>query len=80
KGNYFEETKGIDYVSLGYNLRMPTMLAVLGASQLKRVNWIIKKRREKAKYLIRELAEIDKIATFQEPKDSFAVYQMYTIR
>ena len=80
KGNYFEETKGIDYVSLGYNLRMPTMLAVLGASQLKRVNWIIKKRREKAKYLTRELAEIDKIATFQEPKDSFAVYQMYTIR
>jgi len=60
---------------------MPTMLAALGLSQLKKVDYIIKERRERAKYLNKKLAKIKEINIFEEPnKNYFAVYQMYTIR
>jgi dTDP-4-amino-4,6-dideoxygalactose transaminase len=46
--NYFSSTDTFDYVTLGYNWRMPTILAALGLSQLKRIDQTIKLRQEKA--------------------------------
>jgi perosamine synthetase len=81
KGDYFNHVEDLDYIVLGGNLRMPTMLAALGLSQLKKVDYIIKERRERAKYLNKKLAKIKEINIFEEPnKNYFAVYQMYTIR
>ena len=71
----------VDYITPGYNLRMPTMLAALGLSQLKKVNWIIKKRREKAKYLNENLKKNKEIIVFEQPNQNYyPVYQLYTIR
>ncbi|OQX70981.1 aminotransferase DegT [Candidatus Parcubacteria bacterium 4484_255] len=81
KGNYFEGAKNLDYITLGHNFRLSSILATLGISQLKKVDYIIKKRRKIAKHLNKKLKKIDKIVVFQEPnEDYFAVYQMYAIR
>jgi len=45
--NYFSATDNFNYVTLGYNWRMPTILASLGISQLKRIDQTIKLRQEK---------------------------------
>lgn len=81
KGDYFSSSGDLDYVSTGYNLRMSTILAALGISQLKRVNEIIEMRRRNAQYLNKYLNEIKGIIPPLPPSDDFySVYQMYTIR
>lgn len=51
----------------GYNFRMPEILAALGQSQLKRIDKIIKKRREIAKSILGK-------------SDPESVYQLLTVR
>jgi len=70
----------INYISLGYNFRMPSMLAALGASQLKRTNFYIQKRREIAQAYNERLAGINGIITPAELQSYWHVYQLYTIR
>jgi dTDP-4-amino-4,6-dideoxygalactose transaminase len=48
--NYFSSTDTFDYSTLGYNWRMPTILAALGLSQLKRIDETIKLRQEKGRF------------------------------
>ncbi len=80
-GDYFSHSIGLDYVSVGHNLRMSTILASLGLSQLKRVDENIQKRRENARYLNQNLGRIEGIEVFTPPNDDyFCVYQMYTLR
>jgi perosamine synthetase len=79
-GDYFTSRSNIDYVMLGYNWRLSTMLAALGLSQLKKVDKLIKMRRKNAEYLNKELRKINRIRPPIEPDDYFAVYQLYTIR
>ncbi len=45
QGNYFSSTECGDYVALGFNFRMPDILACLGLSQLESVDKIIEMRR-----------------------------------
>ena len=78
--DYFSSTKYADYTMLGYNFRMPTMIAALGVSQIKKIDKIIKLRREKAKYMTKKLLEIEEIKVPNPPQDYFHVYQMYTIQ
>jgi len=78
--DYFSSTKYADYTMLGYNFRMPTMIAALGLSQIKKIDKIIKLRREKAKYMTKKLLEIEEIKVPNPPQDYFHVYQMYTIQ
>ncbi|MCZ2845472.1 MAG: DegT/DnrJ/EryC1/StrS family aminotransferase, partial [Candidatus Bathyarchaeota archaeon] len=81
KGDYFSESESMDYTEVGFNFRMSTLLAALGMSQLKKVNKTIEMRRGNAKYLNKELKEVEGIFIPETPsKDHYAVYQMYTIR
>jgi len=78
--DYFSTTKSMDYSQIGYNYRMPTMLAALGLSQLNKIQKTVKMRRKNANYLNEQLSKIDQIKTPIEPKKQFHVYQMYTIQ
>ena len=78
--NYFTSGAEPDYVDIGYNWRLSTILAALGLSQLKKVDKLINLRRRNAKYLNEKLSKIDEIILHIEPKGYFSVYQMYTIR
>lgn len=78
--DYFSSSELMDYVSLGYNFRMPTMIAALGISQLKKINKTIKLRRKNAEFYTSKLSDIDEITLPSSPKDFFHVYQKYTIQ
>jgi perosamine synthetase len=79
--DYFSSTEYMDYISLGYNFRMSNIIAALGVAQLKKVDKIIKMRRENAEYLTARLKrEIKEIITPNPLKDYYHGYQMYTIR
>lgn len=80
KDDYFSTTKEMDYVELGYNFRMPTMLAALGISQFNKIQKIINMRRKNAEYLDKNLSDMKQITTPVVPKDFYHVYQMYTIK
>lgn len=77
--NYFESNKLMDYVSLGYNFRMPTIIAALVLSQLKKIDKLIKMRRGVAKEYDERLADLGVIAPL-DGNGLFNVYQMYSIR
>jgi len=78
--DYFSSSELMNYVNLGYNFRMPTMIAALGKSQLKKINKIIKMRRKNAKYYTSKLSHISDIKLPVTPTDFFHVFQKYTIR
>lgn len=78
--DYFASTGDNDYIQVGYNYRMPTMLAALGISQLNKIKKIIEMRRKNAHYLNENLSKIKGISVLKEIKGHFQVYQMYTIR
>jgi len=80
KGNYFSSIEYMDYITLGYNFRMSNILASLGISQLKKIDKLIRMRRENADYLTKKLLGIKNIILPNSLKDYFNVYQMYTIR
>jgi perosamine synthetase len=80
-GDYFSSSGDIDYVEAGYNLRMSSILAALGISQLNRVNDLITLRRKNAQYLNNRLSEVEGLILPTPPSNEFfCVYQMYTIR
>jgi perosamine synthetase len=81
-GNYFSSGEYMDYVSLGYNFRMPDCIAALGISQLKKVNKLINKRRNNAKYLTKRLLKINipDILVPSFPADIYHVFQEFHIR
>jgi len=78
--DYFASSEYMDYVDLGYNFRMSNITAALGVTQLKKVDKIIKMRRENAEYLTKKLSAIDEVISPSSPKGYFHVYQLYTIK
>jgi len=80
KNDYFSTTDEFDYIQLGYNFRMPSINTAIVISQFKKINKIIKMRREKAKYYNKKLSKIKTIKTPSCPKTHYHVYQMYTIQ
>jgi len=78
--DYFSTTKSMDYIQIGYNFRMSTMIAALGLSQLNKIRKIIKMRRDNALYLNHKLSNLTQIRLPLESKNQFHVYQMYTIQ
>ena len=79
-GDYFSSVEDNDYVQIGYNFRMPTMIAALGLSQFNKINKVIELRRNHTFYLNKELSKILGIRIPSEIKGHFRVYQMYTIQ
>lgn len=79
-GNYFATTESSDYVELGYNFRMSSMVAALGLAQIKKAERIIGMRRQNAGYLNRKLDKIPEVEVPKEPDGCRHVYQIYSIR
>jgi len=77
--NYFSSNEIMDYITLGYNFRMPTMNAALGLSQMKKIDKIIKIRREKARLYNDGLSGVKDVSYIKPPKGFFNVYQKYPI-
>jgi perosamine synthetase len=77
--DYFSSTDYMDYITLGYNFRMPTMCAALGLSQLKKIDSIIKMRRSNSSYLSKKLSKNDIIIP-KSPSNYYNVHQLFTIR
>ncbi len=80
KEEYFSTTKELDYIRVGYNYRMSSITASLALSQFKKIDKIIRLRREKANYYNKKLSKTNKIKPPMESKDYYHVYQMYTIQ
>ncbi|MDD1743393.1 MAG: DegT/DnrJ/EryC1/StrS family aminotransferase, partial [Methanomassiliicoccales archaeon] len=79
-GDYFNSNLPVDYVELGYNWRMSSLVAALGVSQIMRIGKLIDARRRIALRYDRGLKKVEGISTYSAPKDDVCVYQMYTIR
>ena len=77
---YFLTIKTLDYVEIGYNWRMPSMIAALGISQLRKLEKVISMRQERAAYYSSNLKKIKWIKVPDPPENFRHVYQMYTIR
>ena len=78
--NYFSSVRPFDYINLGYNFRMPTLIAALGLAQLKKVSRLIRMRRACADYYTARLAkETPQIIPFVAPRGFFNVYQLYPV-
>ena len=80
KNNYFSTSKIFDYIQAGYNYRMSSLTAALALSQFKKMDKIIKIRREKASYYNKNISKIKGIKIPTELKNHFHVYQLYTIQ
>ena len=80
RNGYFSTTKDLDYIQVGYNYRLSTISAALALSQFKKINKIIKMRREKANYYHKKLSKFRDIKIPADLKDHYNIYQMYTIR
>ena len=78
--DYFSSADDMDYIEVGYNYRMPSIIAALGRSQLKKADKLIGMRRSNAEYISRGLSQIKDIILPIPTKDFYHVYQMYTIR
>ena len=78
--NFFSTTKDLDYIQIGYNYRMSSLTAALVLSQMKKINKIIKMRKNKAQYYNQKLSKNNNIKIPTELKNSNHVYQMYTIQ
>lgn len=78
--SYFEASKPMNYVQLGYNYRMPTICAALGIAQLNKLEKLIELRRERALKLNLKLRKIPQLKTPEAPDEALHIYQMYTIR
>jgi len=80
--DYFTSGEYMEYVSLGYNFRMPDMIAALGISQLKKVNKLINIRRQLAEYMTKTLLSlnIEELAIPEFPSEIYNVYQEYPIK
>lgn len=80
--SYFSSGKYMDYVALGYNFRMSDMVAALGISQIKKVNKLIKIRRNNTRYMTSILSKsgLDDVIIPSFPSNVYHVYQEYPIK
>ena len=78
--NYFNNPEESKYFGIGYNWRMSTMTAVLGLSQLSKLDKIIKMRQENAKFISSKLEKFNEITTPKTLDNADHIFQMYTIR
>jgi len=78
-GDYFSTTTVMDYISLGYNMRMSNLSAALGVAQMKKADYIISQRRELAGLYRQLLQGIPEVVVPVVPHGYSHVYQLFTI-
>lgn len=78
--DYFSTIEVLDYVTLGFNFRISTMTAALGIAQMHKVDSLIEKRRSDAYYYQKALSAVNGISVPVEKPESYAVYQLFSIR
>lgn len=78
--DYFSNTGENDYIQIGYNFRMATMLAALGLSQLRNLSKVIDMRRKNALYLNERLEKLKNLTVPTAFNEAFHIYQMYTLK
>jgi len=78
--DYFDSADTGEYVSLGYNLRMPDVVAGIGVAQMGRLDDIIERRRGVALDLTDRLADVAHVHPPRDPEKARGVYQLYTVR
>lgn len=78
--NYFATAMPMDYVELGYNFRMPNILAALGISQLKKIGKLTGMRQINSSYMIKKLSGLKEISLPIIPKNYVHIFQMFTIK
>lgn len=64
---------------VGFNYRMTDIQAAVGIEQLKKIDWIIKKRREVAELYNKSFAPIKHLQIPTEPKQARSNYQTYML-
>jgi len=79
KQSYFDDPSKPNYLELGFNWRMSSITASLGLTQLSKLDRIISKRRENAKYISSHLMKHENIQVPSEPSGYTHIYQMYSI-
>ena len=55
--NYFDTNAYMDYVTLGYNFRLPNILSALGVAQMNKIDEIIALRKKAAEYYNKRISE-----------------------
>ena len=66
-----------NYIMYGYNFKYTNLLAAVGLAQLRKIDSIIKSRRENAEYMIKLMKDIKEIQLPYEAKEEFCVH--YTL-
>ena len=77
--DYFSHVGDNDYIQVGYNFRMPSIIAALGLSQLEKMPIVIHLRRSHAKFITEKLSNIKELHLPTELPNHYSVYQMYTL-
>lgn len=78
--DYFSTTETPKYVTLGYNLRISSIAAALGISQISKIKKLIALRRKVASEYEKYLGEVKELILPNPPHGFYHVYQMYSIR
>lgn len=78
--NYFSSVEPFDYITLGYNFRMSSLIAALGIAQLKKISKLIRMRKASAVYLSKKIKnELPQLKPFIAPDGFSNVYQLYPV-
>jgi len=78
--DYFSTSAVMDYVSIGYNLRMSSITAALGIAQLKKVEKIIQiRRRDASRYCKALMVGVPEISYPKIPDGYNHVYQLFSV-
>lgn len=65
---------------VGYNARLSELNCALGVSQMKRLNFFVKKRNKIAQYYNKKFAKVDNLKIPEIPKNNFCSYHLYPLR
>jgi len=74
------QTSRFHHIMIGYNYKMSDILAALGLAQLKRLKWVIQKKREAAQFYEKLLSSIEEIQTPQVMPSASHTYMFYTLK
>ncbi len=77
--DYFSSTAHMDYITMGYNYRMPTICAALGLAQMEKLDRITEARRRIAARYDRRLGALEGLRIPKVPADCHHIYQMYAL-